>query len=57
MQKQLYNEEKRKLDEELRIKKRIMLEKFEKIAQKAKYQKDEYYREVFTPKTLALLSN
>ena len=34
-----------------------MLEKFKKLAQKAKYNKDEFYREVFTPTSLALLSN
>lgn len=33
-----------------------MLEKFEKIAQKAHYNKDEFYRNVFTPNSLALLS-
>ena len=34
-----------------------MLEKFEKISQKARYNKDEFYREVFTPGSLAVLSN
>ena len=34
-----------------------MLEKFEKIAQKARFNKDEFYREVFTPNSMAILSN
>lgn len=33
-----------------------MLEKFEKIAHKARFDKDEFYREVFTPSSLAILS-
>ena len=34
----------------------MMLEKFEKVAQKARYNKDYFYREIFTPNSLALLS-
>jgi len=33
-----------------------MLEKFEKIAQKARYNKNEFYRGVFSPKHLAFIS-
>lgn len=56
MQKQLIAEEKRRQEELLRRKKQMMLEKFEKLAQKGRYNKDEFYREVFTPNSLALLS-
>jgi len=42
--------------EEIRRNKNNMLQKFEKCAQKAKYDKDLFYREVFTPNSLALLS-
>jgi len=48
-------EEKRRKDELLKTKKYKMLEKFEKIAQKARFNKDEFYREIFTPNSLALL--
>lgn len=34
-----------------------MLEKFEKLAQKARFDREEFYREVFTPRSRALLSN
>jgi len=50
-------EEKRRQDAELRKKKRVMLENFENLAQKARYNRDEFYREVFTPRSRALLSN
>lgn len=33
-----------------------MIEKFEKIAHKVRFDKDEFYREVFTPTSMALLS-
>jgi len=56
VQKQLKAEEKRRQEEQLIRKKQIMLEKFEKLAQKARYNKDEFYREVFTPSSLAILS-
>lgn len=55
MQKQLYEEEKRKQDEQLRRKKQIMLEKFERMAQKARFKKDDFYRQIFTPRSMALL--
>jgi len=57
MQKQLIAEEKIRQEEQLMRQRQIMLEKFKKLAQKAKYNKDEFYREVFTPTSLALLSN
>lgn len=56
IQQQLIAEEKRRQEELLKRKKHMMLEKFEKLAQKARYNKDEFYREVFTPTSLALLS-
>jgi len=55
MQKQLYEEEKRKQDEQLRRKKQIMLEKFQKMAQKARFKKDDFYRQIFTPRSMAIL--
>ncbi len=54
-QKQIAEEKKRK-EEELQYKRQKMFEKFEKLAQKARYSKEEFYREVFTPNSLALLS-
>lgn len=33
-----------------------MLARFEKIAQKARRNKDNFYREIFTPSSLAVLS-
>lgn len=55
-QKQIIAEEKRRRDDELRKTKRMMLDKFEKLAQKARYNRDEFYRECFTPRSRALLS-
>ena len=56
IQNQKAAEERRKREELLRRNKISMLEKFEKIAQKARYNKDEFYREVFTPNSMPILS-
>lgn len=49
-------EEKRRKEELLRWNKIKMLETFEKISQKGRYNKDEFYREVFSSASMALLS-
>ena len=56
LQKQIISEQKRLQEDKLRRKKEIMLEKFQKLIQGAKYDKDIFYRKVFTPTSSALLS-
>jgi hypothetical protein len=49
-------EEKRKKEDQIRKSKSDMIARFEKIAQKARRNKDNFYREIFTPVSMAVFS-
>ncbi len=57
MQREKDNEEKRKQEDLIRRDKNIMIEKFEKITKKNKINKNEFYKEVFSPINLKIISN
>jgi hypothetical protein len=56
MQKKKNNDNNRKKEEELRRLKQIMLEKFDKVKHKPNYDKEEFYKEIFTSNMLGILS-
>jgi hypothetical protein len=57
LQREKDNEEKRKQEDLIRKDNNFMIEKFEKIAKKNKKNKNEFYKEVFSPINLKIISN